>query len=1068
MIANYISNTPEGKDFFEGKSQHLVATAIYDTINSCSKLPHIIGLEGDWGSGKSNVIKQLSTIDNFNKNYYLFTYDAWGHQEDLQRRSILEVLTTELIKNELLVGKGKVRLRNGEVKEDKWSSLLSYLLSNKTITTLKPTVRITSFTLWMLFVMVVYSGTSYVCVKEILGKTFAYYPYVFAIPYILGAIIIVFYALMDCSFRSLRQYVSKTDAEKVTEEYVSSEEPSIQEFRNWMQAISDYIGSNHKQKLILVFDNMDRLASEKVKQLWSSIYSFFAGEAFENIWIIIPYDEKHLVSAFSEGGDQKTGDNFIKKTFSMVYRVSPPVISDYELLFHSYFVEAFGKHEDENRINQVFRVLNPNPNPRDVIYFLNQMVSLVRMWNDKIPLADIALYVCRKVSHHRNDRVLDEYLLSNDIFQNVGALFVHHEKTKVNMAKIAYGLSDDGLAMQIPMRSYLRAYFEGDGNQNINELVENPHFVTVLTNVINKVPPTLINRYIIGLGKLDSSKLSDEDKKNIRHKWDYLVNKWKENGIDKQTLTDEPKLLLLHCSDNYKYGLVSNIVKKLQTHPEFKGKDYYIAMDALRQFITANSIQYDFSTDDWVSTSAEIFWGYLYEAKDKYLDFHVYTSSKELMAYLSDSNLKTCKLPELVGYLTNDLRYDFIPLLDFCSHLINEGEVEKDNVCTLLYYVSFVYNQIKNQIVLRRNLPKAEVLSNLYTEVYEQDEYVNKTGYWDFVFLSMILAAKTPQIENINLDKLAHVSVKYDCFNDIFVNLSNVYESRKRLAQRIIELKLKGCLNIVTKLNALSSIQAATTLPWESVLNYFSLYVDDLSEEDKDSIKEDFTNYVPGSLFTNLTEADCKLVQWIVSVGRECLESGEHEIFSTNGTIIDGYWKDFVVYFLGTNVWPHTDGYVLDGLKNIFNLYCENHDISLIKNDFVSNLIEHIKQEDYLPLINLARNSFTVGSRHASVDEFNCFGYYIPELGTEIPNVETFVQNFIEYAFLNNSESRTLIYNCSKFYMPLVNQSYRIANGIIKYINEHKNGDEICAKLYEMLSDEVKESLKPKDEGNGK
>ena len=105
-----------------------------------------------------------------------------------------------------------------------------------------------------------------------------------------------------------------------------------------------------------------------------------------------------------------------------------------------------------------------------------------------------------------------------------------------------------------------------------------------------------------------------------------------------------------------------------------------------------------------------------------------------------------------------------------------------------------------------------------------------------------------------------------------------------------------------------------------------------------------------------------------MSVGRECLESGVHDIFNTNGTIINGYWKDFVVCFLGTNVWPHTDGYVLDGLKNIFNLYCENHDISLIKNDFVSNLIEHIKQEDYLPLINLARNSFTVGSRHSFDD----------------------------------------------------------------------------------------------------
>lgn len=101
MLTHYISNTPEGKDFFEGMSRHLVAHAIYDTINSCTKLPHIMGLEGDRGIGKSNVIKQLNAIDNFDKKYYLFTYDAWGHQEDLQRRSILEVLTTELYQERL-------------------------------------------------------------------------------------------------------------------------------------------------------------------------------------------------------------------------------------------------------------------------------------------------------------------------------------------------------------------------------------------------------------------------------------------------------------------------------------------------------------------------------------------------------------------------------------------------------------------------------------------------------------------------------------------------------------------------------------------------------------------------------------------------------------------------------------------------------------------------------------------------------------------------------------------------------------------------------------------------------
>ena len=593
MVANYISNTPEGKDFFEGKSQHLVANAIFDTINSCSKLPHIIGLEGDWGSGKSNVIKQLNTIDNFDESYCLFTYDAWGHQEDLQRRSILEVLTTELIKKEYLVGKGQVRLRNGEVKEDSWSSLLSYLLSNKTVTTTKPSVKASSFTLVMLAIVCVANVTSTISSDKFANEKSYTYWIILLAPYVVGLLLIGAFALSNCSWNFLKQWVTKEDAEKVTEEYVSSEEPSIQEFRNWMQAISDYIGCNHKPKLILVFDNMDRLAPEKVKQLWSSIYAFFAGKAFDNIWVIIPYDEKHLVSAFSEG-DEKKGDNFIKKTFSMVYRVSPPVISDYERLFNSYFEEAFGKIEDENRINQIFRVLNPNPNPRDVIYFLNQMVSLVRMWGNKIPLADIALYVCRKVSHHRGDKNLDEYLLSNDVFENVKALFVHQEKTKVNMVKIAYGLNDDELAKQIPMRNYLRAYFEDGGNRDINEFADKSHFVTVLTNVINDAPPTLINNYIIGLGKLDSSKLSDIDNDNVRHKWDWLVNQWEANDIDKQTFGEEPKLLLTHCSDKYKYRLVGNVVDNLQHYTEFKGKDYYVAMNELRQFVTVNSIEYDF------------------------------------------------------------------------------------------------------------------------------------------------------------------------------------------------------------------------------------------------------------------------------------------------------------------------------------------------------------------------------------------------------------------------------------------------------------------------------------------
>lgn len=1060
MLANYISNTPEGKDFFEGKSQRLVANAIYDTLNSCSKLPHIIGLEGDWGSGKSNVIKQLSDIDGFQKIYYLFTYDAWGHQEDLQRRSILEVLTTKLIKKHFLVGKGKVRLRNGEEKEDSWNSLLSYLLSNKTVTTTKPSVKASTFTVIMLLLVCVANVTSTISSDKFAENDDIAYWLFLLVPYVIGAIVIGFFAYSNCSWAFLKQWVTKEDSERVTEEYVSSEEPSIQEFRNWMNAISDYIGSNNKQKLILVFDNMDRLTPEKVRQLWSSIYAFFAGEVFENIWVVIPYDEKHLIKAFTEGDSSKEGDNFIKKTFSMVYRVSPPVISDYELLFNSYFKEAFGKQEDENRISQIFRVLNPTPNPRDVIYFLNQMVSLVRIWGDKVPLADIALYVSRKINNDRGDKTLDEYLLSDDLFNDVKALFVHKEKTKINITKLSYGLDNDELARQIPMRNYLRAYFEDDGNQDINEFMDNSHFVTVLTSVINKAPQTLVDKYIVGLGKLNENALSDGDRENLTHKWDCLVNKWNENGIYQQIFGDEPKLLLTHCSEKYQYGLVQSIVGKLQKYDNFKGKDYYLAMDELRQFLSTHSIEFDFSSIDWVMDSAESFWEYLHVAKEKYLDFNIATENKELMAYLSDKNFKNCKWPNLVEYLADDMRYDFKTLYESCQKLKASEGIDKENICTILYFVSFVQYRINKEFTLTKNLPKAETINEVYSDIYEQEDYWQKDGYLDFIYLAIILAGQAPTVEDEEIDELAKVSVKYGLFNDVFVNLDSVYHVRQELAKSIIELKLVGSLNLADKIKDLSVIQSVTELSLDEVLEYFSLYVENLSEDEKSEIKEDFTVFVPNTLLSYIKASNCQLVKLIIDLGRTSLEIQKHQLFDSLGNVVRGYWKEFVTCFLGSDAWKHTDGFVLEELRRVFDLYCDNHDISLIDNDFVNLILDKTEQSGIVPIIYKVRNGFTIGNREASIEEFKYFVGYFSEVKEDIPNKGTFVQNFVEYAFTHDEICRTLVLNYSKFYLPLINECHQIAKGIIDYINGHKESEDTCFKLYEHLSDEVKESLK--------
>lgn len=77
---------------------------------------------------------------------------------------------------------------------------------------------------------------------------------------------------------------------------------------------------------------------------------FFADSGFENVWAVIPFDETHLACAFGDETDEQTKQltkYFINKTFPIVYRVAPPVITDYRSIFNKLFVEAFGETENE-------------------------------------------------------------------------------------------------------------------------------------------------------------------------------------------------------------------------------------------------------------------------------------------------------------------------------------------------------------------------------------------------------------------------------------------------------------------------------------------------------------------------------------------------------------------------------------------------------------------------------------------------------------------------------------------------------------------------------------------------
>lgn len=78
-----------------------VAESIADIINTPELLPVSIGVFGDWGAGKSTILKLTETaLNNQEQEYIHISFDAWLYQGyDDARASILETIAEALIKH---------------------------------------------------------------------------------------------------------------------------------------------------------------------------------------------------------------------------------------------------------------------------------------------------------------------------------------------------------------------------------------------------------------------------------------------------------------------------------------------------------------------------------------------------------------------------------------------------------------------------------------------------------------------------------------------------------------------------------------------------------------------------------------------------------------------------------------------------------------------------------------------------------------------------------------------------------------------------------------------------------
>lgn len=277
--------------------------ALVDCVNNAPyNKTFTIGLFGEWGSGKSSIVKTaIDRIVNDAKEkrekVEAITYDSWKYSGDSFRRMFLHELRKNLgfEKSELMQRFYTSETRDTKV-ETKVSGRRIFIISIYAVLAL--IVIITAGALY---------GLKAIAPSAILMLSFGFSLYSFI-------------------FNTLKVSISKPllFAPEQFEECYHEILSKAMKRHNWAQSILKWVtgGKYNKElsKLIIVIDNVDRCQPSVTYSLLSDIKTFLGDS--QDVIFIVPVDvdalRKHIINNTKEtSGQTQDADEFLRKIFNV-------------------------------------------------------------------------------------------------------------------------------------------------------------------------------------------------------------------------------------------------------------------------------------------------------------------------------------------------------------------------------------------------------------------------------------------------------------------------------------------------------------------------------------------------------------------------------------------------------------------------------------------------------------------------------------------------------------------------------------------------------------------------------
>jgi len=404
-------------DLLEDKTHEKIAESILKLITN-EERGISIGLEGSWGSGKSTVISILKRkIQEISNSNLLFQFDAWAHEGDPLRRIFLESLIDE------------IKLYMDQNASKKLDDLKEKIAHQRKTTKIKTTRTTTTLGKWLsIALFLVPIGIAFLSSVDYLDSSFIGNPHwVFIVGLLLSSaplLVVVGNLIRIYRNKKLKEkgifdsrnwsFLQDETDKDITQEVSEEDERSSIEFERYFDRIMEIVFENPKiKKLILVVDNLDRIAVHDALKIWSTLQTFLSQRTqawnkkkwFDRIWIIVPYDAEGLSRLWNESTDNTKQDlskPFFDKCFQLIIEVPKPIFSGWEAFARrmmDYALEGWTQN-DKNELIRVLRItrkdLTDIPTPRKIKNYINHVGFLASQWGHIIPISNIAYYVCLK------------------------------------------------------------------------------------------------------------------------------------------------------------------------------------------------------------------------------------------------------------------------------------------------------------------------------------------------------------------------------------------------------------------------------------------------------------------------------------------------------------------------------------------------------------------------------------------------------------------------------------------------------------------------------------------------